>query len=187
MAIQFVDKKHTGTLASPTEITDSASNRQLLRNTPEAAGLSYDRASKTFKYNGSDEIRTLTSNYKRVITPTAAYALSAGESGSEVMLNAAAGFAITLPAPSAGLHFRFTVAAAFATTDFTIVTSGGANIIQGGAMVAGAEVTAASEDTITFVADGEEVGDWVEVWSDGTSWFVNGRAVTAAKLTFTVT
>lgn len=185
MATRYIDKVHNGTLASPTEVTDTASNRELIKNYGESAGFVYDRASKTFKYNGSGEIRTLKSNYDRVITPTAAYALSAGESGSNVMLNAAAGFAITLPAPQAGLKFRFTVAAAFATTSFTVVTSGSANVIEGGAIVAGDDVPAANEDTITFVDSAETVGDFVEVWSDGTSWFAFGRGTASGAITFT--
>lgn len=119
------------------------------------------------------------------ITPTAAVALLAAQSGAEVYLNAAAGFAITLPAVAAGLRFRFTVAAAFATTNFTVITPGLVDIIQGGATVAGADVPAADEDTISFVATAELKGDFVELWSDGTSWFVNGRGTTAGSITFT--
>lgn len=120
-----------------------------------------------------------------IITPTAAGALTALQSGSDVMLNAAAGFAITLPAVAAGLNFRFVVAAAFATTNFTVITPALADIIQGGATVAGADVPAADEDTISFVASAELKGDFVDVWSDGTSWFVNGRGTTSGSITFT--
>ena len=119
------------------------------------------------------------------ITPTAAVTLLASQSGADVYLNATAGFAITLPAVAAGLNFRFTVAAAFATTNFTVVTPGLVDIIQGGATVAGSDVPAADEDTISFVATAELKGDFVELWSDGTSWFVNGRGTTAGSITFT--
>lgn len=122
-----------------------------------------------------------------VVTPTGAGAITAAMSGSDIMLNAAAGFALTLPAPAAGLNYRITVAAAFATTSFTVVTNGGANIIQGGATVVGADVPAADEDTITFVNSAENKGDFVELWSDGTSWFVNGRGTTVGSITFTAT
>jgi hypothetical protein len=121
----------------------------------------------------------------RVITPTAAVTLTAEQSGSEIMLNASAGFAITLPAVAAGLRYRFTVAAAFASTNFTVITPALADIIQGGATVAGSDVPAADEDTISFVASAELKGDFVDVWSDGTSWFVNGRGTTAGSITFT--
>jgi hypothetical protein len=122
-----------------------------------------------------------------VLTPTVAVALTAAQSGVNVFLNAAAGFAITLPAVAAGLSFRFTVAAVFATTNFTIITPALANLIFGGATVAGADVPADAEDTISFVATAEALGDFVDLWSDGTSWFVNGRGTTSGSITFTAT
>ncbi len=133
----------------------------------------------------NSRVLTLETGVGLTLTPTAAFTLTKEQSGIEVLLNAAAGFAITLPALAAGLKYRFTVGAAFATTDFTVITPVLANTLQGGAMVAGAEVSATSHDTISFVATAEAVGDFVEVWSDGTSWFVNGRAKGAGGITFT--
>lgn len=135
---------------------------------------------------GTTEVALLTS-IERSVTPTAAVALLASQSGMNVFLNAAAGFAITLPAPAAGLNYRFTVAAAFATTDFTVVTASGANVIFGGADVASSDVPADAEDTITFVASAETKGDYVHLWSDGTSWFVDGRGTSSGAITFTAT
>lgn len=185
MAIQYVDKKNNGTVASPTEITDSTANRQIIKNSPEAAGLAYDRATKTLKYNGSDEIRHVQSNYRRTLTPTAAYQLLVDDSGKTIFLNAAAGFAITLPTPAAGLNFRFVTAAAFATTPFTIGTSGAANIIYGVVDVNSTLVPASGEDSINFVESAELPGDWVEVESDGTNWYVRGQAATTGAITLT--
>jgi hypothetical protein len=136
----------------------------------------YDRTSTVW--------RTLLDGREPIITPTAAAELTAAQTGSQIMLNAAAGFAITLPLPAAGLRYRFTVAAAFATTNFTVVTNGSANIIEGSINVAGAIVDADARDVITFVATAENIGDFVEVWSDGTSWFVFGNALTAGGITF---
>jgi hypothetical protein len=119
------------------------------------------------------------------LTPTAAVVLTAAQSGTDVYLNASAGFAITLPAVAAGLRFRFTVAAAFATTNFTVITPGLVDIIQGGAKVLNSDVPAENEDTISFVATAEKVGDYVSLWSDGTSWFVDGRGAATGSITFT--
>lgn len=136
--------------------------------------------------SGTDEIVLQeASGAGSVYTPTGAVVLTAAQSGLDIYLNAAAGFAITLPAVAAGLRFRFTVAAAFATTAFTIVTPGGANLIFGQAVVDGAIVAASAEDTITFVDSAELPGDFVELWSDGTSWFVFGAGTTAGSITFT--
>lgn len=136
--------------------------------------------------SGSTEIPLLEGYGSGTIyTPTAAGALTAAQSGMDIMLNAAAGFAITLPAVAAGLRYRFTVAAAFATTDFTVVTPGGANLIYGAVDVAGSVVAASAEDTITFVASAELPGDWVELWSDGTLWYIRGYGVTSGSITVT--
>lgn len=126
-------------------------------------------------------------NIGTVITPTAATELTAAQSGSIVFLNAAAGFAITLPLPAAGLRYRFIVAAAFATSSFTVVTNGSANIIQGVVDVNSTLVPGADEDTITFVNSAETVGDWVEVVSDGTNWYVSGQAAASGGVTLTQT
>jgi hypothetical protein len=118
-------------------------------------------------------------------TPTAAVALTPNDSGKTVFLNAAEGFAIILPAPAAGLNYKFVVGAVFATTDFTIVSDSGADVIQGGAIVNSVFVPAANEDTITFVATAETIGDYVVLESDGTNWLVEGVGAAAGAITFT--
>jgi len=122
-----------------------------------------------------------------VNTIAAATTLTADDSGKIHFLNAAGGAAVTLPAPVAGMKFRFVVAAAFATTDWTIVTNASANIIQGGADVNGTYTPASNEDTITFVSTLETLGDYVELVTDGTNWFVEGAAGGALGITFTAT
>lgn len=118
-------------------------------------------------------------------TPTAAVTLTPADSGKTVFLNAAAGFAITLPAPAAGLKYKFLVGAAFATTNFTVVTDSGYNVIQGGAIVNSTFIPAADEDTINFVATAETVGDYVVIESDGTNWLAEGVGAAAGAITFT--
>ena len=118
-------------------------------------------------------------------TPTAATTLTVADSGKTIFLSAAAGFAITLPEPAAGLKYKFVVAAAFATTNFTVVTDSGDNVIQGGAIVNSTFVPAANEDTINFVATAETVGDYVEIESDGTNWYAKGNGASAGAITFT--
>jgi hypothetical protein len=114
---------------------------------------------------------------------TAAKTLVAGDSGTAYGLNAAAGVAVTLPALKAGLWFRFTTKAAFATTDFTIVSS--TNVIEGNVLVAGVHVAGSNENTISFVATAESLGDWVEIYCDGTNWYASGSGVTTGSITFT--
>lgn len=136
--------------------------------------------------------RGLTDGREQILTSrtkvlAAATTVTARESGTSYFLNAAAGFAITLPAPAAGLKFRFTTAAVFATTPYTLGTASGANILQGSLVVAGVVVVCSAQDTINFVETAEAIGDFVDVWSDGTSWFVFGNAKTTGAFTTAVT
>jgi hypothetical protein len=170
-------------------IRRQATNPLAASGTPTSSPIYVDSDDNLLKYipaaSGTTEVVVGQFVPSATLTPTAAFALTAAQSGTNVWLNAVAGFAITLPAVANGLNYRFTVAAAFATTNFTIVTPALADIIFGGATVAGADVPADAEDTISFVASAELKGDFVDVWSDGTSWFVNGRGTTAGSITFT--
>ena len=116
-------------------------------------------------------------------TPTAAVTLTASDSGKDIYLDAAAGFAITLPAVTSGLKYKFIVGSAFATTDFTVVAA--TSVIQGGAIVNSTFVAASDENTISFVASAETVGDYIELSSDGTNWYASGVGAGAGSITFT--
>jgi hypothetical protein len=115
---------------------------------------------------------------------TAAKTLVQGDSGKVFALNAAAGVAVTLPAVTlSGFCAKFYVKAAFATTDFTIVSA--TDVIYGSANVNSVSVLAADENTVSFVATAETIGDWIEIMSDGTNWYVSGMAAAAGGITFT--
>lgn len=118
-----------------------------------------------------------------VETISAAKTLTASDSGKTFILSAAAGAAIALPAAFSGFKAKFIVGAAFATTAFTIVSS--ETNIQGTVLVNGASVLGEDEDTITFSAAAENVGDWVEVISDGTNFYVHGVGSAASSITLT--
>lgn len=121
--------------------------------------------------------------FQRAITPSANITLTPNDSGSLYLI--ATGTTATLPAVAEGLWFRFMISGAIADTNFVIDSAEGDNI-EGALIVAGAVVDCAAEDQINFVADGENLGDFVEVYSDGTSWLIGASgALTAAKLTCT--
>ena len=88
----------------------------------------------------------------QVETLSAAATLTAEESGKLLILSAAAGAQVTLPAvaTSAGFSYRFVVGATFATTAWTIKAA--TNKIQGGVIVNSVNVPGADENTITFSA-----------------------------------
>jgi hypothetical protein len=118
---------------------------------------------------------------------TAANVITAIESGKVFYLNSATGFVSTLPAPAAGQNFRFVVGNTPPTSgNHTVVTNASANIIDGIIVVNGASVPAADEDTISFVASTAVAGDWIEVRSDGTNWYVSGQGNAAGSITATV-
>ena len=116
---------------------------------------------------------------------TGATTLTAKDSGKVLILKAAAGAQITLPAvaTSAGLRFKFIVGQLFATTDWTVKAL--SNAIEGSVLVNGAHVAGVDENTISFVASAEAIGDFAELVCDGTNWYVNGSGVAAGSITLT--
>ena len=119
-----------------------------------------------------------------VITPTTDTTLTVAQSGSIVNMGTA-GLDITLPSvtSSAGVSYTFVVSGNFTTTDMTIV-SGTADKLDGTLIVAGAVVDCDATDLITIVNDGENVGDFVELFSNGTNWLIGkSGALTASKMT----
>ena len=122
---------------------------------------------------------------------TAARTLSSADNNSIFYLNAAAEFAVTLPAPALDAEFTFIVKAAPSGASYTVVALGvgsAANDIIIGSAVNAAGVagdTGTADDTISFV-DGQSVaGDVVRVRSDGTKWYATAQSNVAAGITFT--
>lgn len=111
-------------------------------------------------------------------TVAATNVITAAESGKVFFLSHATEFVSTLPAPAAGLRYTFIVANAPESASYTIVTNSSANVILG--QVYSSDLDAAGNadfetsgcDTITFVDAKSVVGDRVEVYCDGTNWFV---------------
>lgn len=127
---------------------------------------------------------SFSANQEKTVIVDAAKTVKASESGTHFILDAAAGAAITLPSLETGLIFKFTVGAAFATSDWVISSAEGDNI-SGILVVNGASVPAAAEDNITFELGAESVGDTITLVSDSANsqWFVSGIANSAASLT----
>lgn len=115
-------------------------------------------------------------------TISSATTLTQSDSGKVLYLKATTGKAVNLPAPANGFKVRFVTGQAFATTAWTIVSTG-ANI-RGGAIVNSAYVASAGTTTITLSASAETIGDFVELISDGTSYFVTGVGALATSIAF---
>ena len=111
--------------------------------------------------------------------------LTVAESGSTFYVSGALATS-TLPdvADSNGVVFRFVVDATL-TGAHVIATSDASDIIEGSLSVANAVVDCAAEDAITLV-DAANLGDFVEVRSNGTNWFIGAsRGLATGKITCT--
>lgn len=108
---------------------------------------------------------------------TATNVITAAESGATFFLSSVTEFVSTLPAPFLGARFKFIVAAAPSGASYTVVTTGAATIIVGEVLTSqdaggSADSGTAGEATITFVDSKAVKGDWCEVISDGTNWYM---------------
>lgn len=130
------------------------------------------------------QLATMVRDYE---TLTAADTLTYSECGKTIFLNSATEFATTLPSPVAGCYFRFIVKAAPSGANYTVVTASSANIIYGSVEVNGAVVAGVTEDTVSFVSAAAAIGDWVDLVSDGTNWYLSGSGVGVGAITLTAT
>lgn len=101
--------------------------------------------------------------------------LTADESnGQNYILDVAAGFAITLPAPTKGWKCSFTTGI-LVTTDY-VITAATAGQLQGSTVCGGIVVVIAAGDTLSIDTTPSRLGDVIHLSSDGTSIFVEGNA-----------
>ena len=108
--------------------------------------------------------------------------LTPADSGKVFYLNAAAAGDVTLPAPHLGLNLKFIIGATEPTTAWQIIGATAA-VIQGSVVVDGAAVPAVNMDQINFVASTALKGDFIEIRSDGTNYYVTGVGEAAGSIT----
>lgn len=125
---------------------------------------------------------------------TGADTLTAADSGKTFFLNHATEFALTLPAPSAGLNFTFIVANAPESASYTVVTEGGCQVLGGHVLTSDVYTDSAVDadtetditgTTITFVNSVSVVGDKAYVISDGTGWYASCMCAAVGGITIT--
>ena len=130
------------------------------------------------------------SHQKAVLSVGSAKTLNPLESGRLVWLESSGGaFTLTLPSVAAGLHYRCMVTEHTPTGAITIAA--GSAIVFGKIneteVDTGSDADGSSANTgVSNVIIGTTAhrGDWVELYSDGTSWYMHGS--TAADGAFTV-
>ena len=88
-----------------------------------------------------------------------------------------------LASTATGTVYRFVVASALTSTYNAEILSAEGDNIEGSMIVAGAVVDCDASDRIYVLTDGENLGDFVELRSDGQKWFVTqSNALTSGKL-----
>jgi len=120
-----------------------------------------------------------------ITTAIATTTLTTAMSGKTFVFTTSTTFVLPATSTASGVYYKFVVGGAI-TSNVIVRTSDLGNNIEGTLLVAGAVVDCAAEDTITFVADGENIGDFFEIFSDGTYWYIGASgALTSSKLTCT--
>jgi len=123
----------------------------------------------------------------------AAKTLTKEDSGKTFGLNLVGGFTVTLPLHSAvpiGTKFRFRVETAPTTAYIISAGSGDEDTIVGAvntctAHTAASDFETAGADVVNFIASQAVVGDWIELQTNGTNWFVEGNCSVPAGITLT--
>ncbi len=113
----------------------------------------------------------------------AAKTLSRKDSGKTFIVTGT-GYTLTLPSitNSAGMWFRFVVRATFGT-DF--IVNGGDSLIHGAVNVESTRINWTGASLFNIQDGVEVIGDWVELWSDGTNWYIDGDGKAASSITAT--
>tara|TARA_R110000824_G_scaffold3394_9_gene16175 strand:- start:929 stop:1390 length:462 start_codon:yes stop_codon:yes gene_type:complete len=120
---------------------------------------------------------TLVGAAQKVISVTGAgttKVLSASDSGAVILLGGADACTATLPKVKEGLNFTF-----YTTTEFRHVINGGAAVIQGCIhhntnLATVARVAFTNASSITLHATNFKIGDKINVYCNGTNWYVDG-------------
>ena len=115
---------------------------------------------------------------------TAGKTLVAADNGSVLFLGDADSGDITLPAVT-NTGFSAKIICNFAITASSAVISAEGDNISGVLVVNGATVLAEAEDQINFILNLAEIGDYINIISDGTSWIVDGIGGAAGSITGT--
>lgn len=119
-------------------------------------------------------------SYRSVEDITADDVQTTADCGKTITLShATVAIAITLPAPTSGCYFKIIHILA-TNQDHTVATNADANLIIGGINELEVDTNddgpyATAGDLITFVNSLESIGDYIELISDGTKWYLNGQ------------
>lgn len=130
------------------------------------------------------------------IPDAATYSVLKEDSGKlHVFPNLTADITVTLPAAEDGLNYKFIYGGAAADAqDWIVATAATTELYAGGLVHLDTDADAAGDEVVDVFADFSNddtmtiltpsAGTVVELFSDGTSWYVTGRVVSATAPTF---
>lgn len=93
-----------------------------------ASNIDFSASTGTFKFPAG----ATSGQLANVLDQTTTTVLTASQSGSMVLWDAAAGFTITLPAPTIGLQYSFAVATSVTSSNHKLITNTGTVFLYGG-------------------------------------------------------
>jgi hypothetical protein len=164
------------------------SNPHLFTASTTFSGTELHQGAVTFSgtlgMSGAVTMSSTLNNYEKVTTLTGSTTLTNAQTNTTFMLTTSGG-TTTLPAvgTATGTVFRFVVATALTGTYNADILSAEGDNMEGSLIVAGAVVDCDATDRVAFITDGENLGDFLEIRSNGQKWFVtSSNALTSAKL-----
>ena len=122
-----------------------------------------------------------------IMNVDSATTLTIADSGKTIILDGSSANVVTLPPATNGMEFRVVLKQTGAAP--TVVTDSSNNVMVGTVISATNDQAQAIQsdadaDTITFV-DGGAKGDFCDLVSDGTNWYVFGFSGVDSKMTIT--
>ena len=133
---------------------------------------------------GGLQVGGVQQNMGAIESVTAGRTLVAADNGRVLFLGDADSGDITLPAVT-NTGFSIKVICNFAITASSAVISAEGDNISGVLVVNGTTVLSEVEDQINFILNLAEIGDYINLLSDGTSWIVDGIGGAAGSITAT--
>jgi hypothetical protein len=107
---------------------------------------------------------------KNVHALAAAYTVLASDSGKVFTIDQDAAYTVTLPSDQEGLNYRFVLTDA-GSNDVKI-DSGASNGMKGFSMDPSTGINAVDNNLVKFASGTSVIGDYIEIWNDGTTWWV---------------
>jgi hypothetical protein len=127
-----------------------------------------------------------------VTTDAATYSVLSANTGKlHVIPDLTADCTFSMPAEAAGLHYKFIYGGAAADAqDWLITSESDTNYFVGGGLHVDSDAGAGADECVPVFSDGNsnskltvltpQGGTFVELWCDGTKWYVNAIVVSAS-------